>query len=154
MSVFQNSSGLHGRLTIDDAGGGEVTIGGISNWTRSGDSRARIPIPTHFGDTRAEEVIGVKQVVEVSWSGTFDATNDRGQAILRAAYESERELAQNQIRFYVWDKDGEQCYFTPDATSHIRITEIDNISQSADGFATYSGAGIVVGDLLLVENVS
>lgn len=155
MSVFQNSSGLHGKLTVDiDGGGTDTTVGGISEFSISANGRNRIPIPTHFGDDRDEEVIGTKQIIEITWSGTFDTTLDTGQNDLRNAFDAELELEEGRIKFFLWSKDGVETYWTPSPGDHIRIVSVDETSQSADGFATYAGSAVVIGDLQLVTNVS
>ncbi len=152
MSDLQYSVGLKGKLTIE-IDGVDVIVGGITGWDKPGDEREIIDIPTTFGITRAEKAIGVKQALTVSWSGLFITTEDAGQAALRNAYNEEIQLERNQIKFYVYDG-LVQGYWTPASGSYIQITKIDEVSQTADGVASYAGSGLVVDELVYVYNAS
>lgn len=143
MSTIQESNGLLADFTLDiGLTGTDRSVGGISDFTISPDARNIIDVPTVFGTIRDEVIVSQKQVITFTCSGVYIGS-DRGQELLRGAYNNQDELGPNEIKFWI----NETEYFTPAVDSHILISSVDSISQSASGFATYEVSGVLVGDM-------
>ena len=130
-------NGIKGSVQIKDSEGVLVTVGGMSDFTIGEDARNILDVPIVFGTERAEVLIQYKGVITGEASGFYLLDSDSGQGLLQAAYDEETELYQDDIRFFL----DETTYITPDSSSFFRITSIQPITQTAEGFGTW-GIGL------------
>ncbi len=134
--LTQPLNGLNGKVTVD-VSAVETTIAGLSAWTVGENTREVVDVPDTFGVERSTNIIQQKEVTNFSFEG-YLLPGDEAQDTIRDAYDNKTKLT--SIKFYL----DATNYLAPISGDHVLITEIGEITQGPDQFATFSASGIFV----------
>ena len=131
-----------GYVAIYNADGTETKVGSLNSFTLAPDARPVIDVPDVFEQDRSEALVGIKGYKTFTCSGIYSPKNDAGQVAIRNAYHDETEI---QMRFYLEP----EIYIGNKGNNeenYCRITSVDAIDTSAEGFASWSIEGLIIGE--------
>lgn len=123
-------NGFKGHVEV-----GGVIIAGLNAFTIGADERNIVDVPTTFDTERDTNIPQQKGPISFSAEGFYLLGIDTGQDAIKTAYDSETELT--DIKFFL----DENNYIQPIDGDYVRITGMNEISTSAEGFATFGFTG-------------
>lgn len=130
MAITLPLNGFKGHVDIND-----VTVAGLNAFTIGADERNIVDVPTTFDTERDTNIPQQKGPIAFSFEGFYLLGIDAGQDSVKTAYDAETEIT--NIKFYL----DETNYITPISGDYVRITGMNEIATSAEGFATFGATG-------------
>ena len=137
-------TGVFAKITIDN-----VIVAEMGSYTVSGFNRDTLE-HTSFGSTVKKFVAGHVDGGDVSFSGFYDPADTTGQAVLRAAAESNRIMGPGVLKVYV----DTNHYLTVGAAGTMFATKAGGVGMDKSGIGTTDFTVKVAGASLELNDVS
>ena len=138
MSIISNlKAGYKGAVYI-----GSVKIGGINNWTYSGETRLMEDVD-EFGDEDIVQLPTQKHGGDISISGHYRLDSDAGQKLLKTLFDAATLIG--NIRLFTDYTNS--IYLAPAAGSHVVCTNVNNVADEKSSVGTYAATFHVNGSM-------